>query len=75
MYPVILVEYLTLPKLKSCIGFTVLCHGLAVASTFPAVGKDISKFLLAIFLLMLKRLYQSSLKIFSCCCLQVTCFR
>lgn len=38
MYAVILVEYLTLPKLKSCIGFTVLCHGLAVASTFPVVG-------------------------------------
>ncbi|XP_053403491.1 monocarboxylate transporter 13-like [Mercenaria mercenaria] len=38
MYPVILVEYLTLPKLKSCIGFTLLCHGLAVAATFPVVG-------------------------------------
>ncbi|XP_060579843.1 monocarboxylate transporter 12-like isoform X2 [Ruditapes philippinarum] len=38
MYPVILVEFLTLPKLKSCIGFTLLCHGLAVAATFPVVG-------------------------------------
>ncbi|XP_045201491.2 monocarboxylate transporter 13-like isoform X2 [Mercenaria mercenaria] len=38
MYPVILVEYLTLPKLKSCIGFTLLCHGLAIAITFPVVG-------------------------------------
>ncbi|XP_045202601.2 monocarboxylate transporter 4-like [Mercenaria mercenaria] len=37
-YPVILVEYLTLPKLKSCIGFTLLCHGVAVASTFPVIG-------------------------------------
>jgi hypothetical protein len=39
MYPVILVEYLTLPKLKSCLGFTILCHGLAVAGTFPVLGK------------------------------------
>ncbi|XP_053403480.1 monocarboxylate transporter 12-like [Mercenaria mercenaria] len=38
MYPVILVEYLTLPKLKSCIGFTVLCHGVAAASTYPVIG-------------------------------------
>ncbi|XP_060593694.1 monocarboxylate transporter 12-like [Ruditapes philippinarum] len=38
MYPVILVEFLTLPKLKTCIGFTILCHGLAVAVTFLVVG-------------------------------------
>lgn len=44
MYPVILVEYLTLPKLKSCLGFTILCHGLAVAGTFPVIGtlRDVS---------------------------------
>ncbi|KAH3812399.1 uncharacterized protein LOC127835001 [Dreissena polymorpha] len=38
MYPVILVEYLTLSRLRSCIGFTILCHGFAVAGTFLLVG-------------------------------------
>ncbi|XP_053404197.1 monocarboxylate transporter 12-like isoform X2 [Mercenaria mercenaria] len=38
MYPVILVEYLTLSKTKSCMGFTVMTQGIAVASTYPLVG-------------------------------------
>lgn len=39
LHAVILVDYLTLAKLKSCLGFTLLCHGLAMSVFFPVAGE------------------------------------
>lgn len=38
MYTLVIVEYLTLGKLKSSVGFTFLCKGIANSFVFPIVG-------------------------------------
>ena len=38
LFPVVIVDYLTSAKLKSCLGFTLLCQGASVSLTFAVVG-------------------------------------
>ena len=39
MHAVILVDYLTVAKLKSSLGFMTLCHGMAISVMLPVAGK------------------------------------
>ncbi|KAL4220737.1 hypothetical protein ACF0H5_021131 [Mactra antiquata] len=44
IYPVVLTDYMSIDKLRACLGFTALVHGFCVATTFFLVGylRDIS---------------------------------
>ena len=39
LFAVVIVDYLTLAKLQSCLGFTTLFHGACVSLTFALIGK------------------------------------
>ena len=44
LFAVVIVDYLTLPKLQSCLGFTTLSHGAAVSCSFALIGMYFSVF-------------------------------
>lgn len=40
LYPIVIIEYLTLAKLKSCLGVAILCMAVTVSSTYAILGKS-----------------------------------
>ena len=44
LFAVVIVDYLTLAKLQSCLGFTTLSHGVAVSCSFALIGRYYSPF-------------------------------
>lgn len=57
LFPVILVDYMTLEKLHSCIGFISLCHGCSVAGGYYIIGMYPYLINLSFILVRLQRMF------------------